>query len=266
MQWVNNHEVQIRTRFTKKAQEKRERKKEGYYQDSSKADDVIKQMFNRNIGVFTQDLQKYYREILGENQQAREVNRNMQFLVLDSIFLGTTTKLVTVSGINTSQIDICSREVEFCGPGRDETNSYTGELRDFLKTRNAEDYTYDVVVFDFCGSWSAKHKEAVELLFKKKLIDTVGVFAITLSYRNGKKSLDYMHQNVIEGKNDIRRIAYENGYDLGWFVRLQNKSDQVCSYIWKCIERKDAMHYQKGIQYDKSGFAADHWCDTPVKE
>lgn len=91
------------------------------------------------------------------------------------------TKIVTGCPIRPEQIDVCSSQVEFDGVGRDEKNSFTGYLSQFLKNRLALDYVYDVVVLDFSGSWSKENRKCVEMIFRKKLIDTLGIFVVTLA-------------------------------------------------------------------------------------
>lgn len=253
--WTTNS-VNIQTRYTKAAIIARQNGKTSY-DDNFKVNDPIKILANSYLCAKTLDLHNYYKSLFSQDSQqdALEAIRDMRYLTLDGLYLGTTTRLTKDCGAPLSQIHICSDEIEFRGEG----NTYTGQLTDYLRSISPEDGLFDVVFLDFCGNLSKNNMEAVELLFQKRLLDVVGIFAITLSNRNGPYSSSYHHEHSFGGLVRVVEIAKKHGYFIGNTDPVENVSHGMCTYICKFMDTMNALDYSTGLVLDQNNLGSDNW-------
>jgi len=95
---------------------------------------------------------------------------------------------------------------------------HTGELSSFLDKKAAAvggADKYDLAILDFCGSWPGikqEQRRCVGVLFEKNLLEDVSVLEVTLSFRNGDKRMEYMHQIMAVAATDIQSLAQKAGY------------------------------------------------------
>lgn len=255
--WVRNS-VSMKTRYTQSAVSARKKGKQSY-DDDLKVDDPIKSLANSFLCAKARDLQEYYKSIIPCKDEADAAIGRMRYLTLDSLYLGTTTRFVKDCGVSLSQIYICSEEIEFEGDGRNKKNSYTGKLNDYLRSISRSDVIFDVVYLDFCGNLSKENMDAVELLFKKRLLDVVGIFAITLSYRCGNKTTSYNREHTFGGILSVVDLAKKYGYHLGNIDPVENVPHGMSTYVCKFIEIKRALDHKEGLNLDGNRYGPDNW-------
>jgi hypothetical protein len=256
--WIQ-HSVAIETRYTRAAVAARKSGKSAY-DDDRKTTDPIKNRANSVVCAYTLDLHNYYRSIIKMKNMIRPFIRNMRYLVLDALYLGTTTRLVNDCGVPLSNIYVCSNEIEFRG----HINSFTGRLVDYLLTLDPNDVKFDVLFLDFCGNLSKENLEALELLFKKRLLDVVGILAITLSYRNGNKSAAYNREHTFGGLMKLKALALKYGYYIGLSEPVENVKHGMCTYVCKFLDFEDAMHHREGFNLDGENLGPDNWVNRSV--
>lgn len=262
--WISN-KVDVQTRYTKAAAVAR-RSGKITYDDNSKVNDPVKNMANSYLCAKTLDLHNYYKSLYPKErqQEALDTIRQLRYLTLDGLYLGTTTRLAKDCGVPLSNIHVCSDEIEFKGDGRSSKNSYTGQLTDYLRSISREDVIFDVVFLDFCGNLSKNNMEAVELLFKKRLLEAVGIFAITLSYRNGPQASSYNREHSFGGMLRVEEIAKRYGYYIGNTDPVENVSYGMCTYVCKFMEIKNALDHCTGLILDQNNLGPDNWVRRSV--
>lgn len=256
--WIK-HSVAIETRYTRAAVAARKSGRSAY-DDDRKTTDPIKNRANSVVCAYTLDLHNYYRSIIKKKNMISPFIRNLRYLVLDALYLGTTTRLVNDCGVPLSNVYVCSNEIEFRG----HMNSFTGRLVDYLLTLDPNDVMFDVLFLDFCGNLSKENLEALELLFKKRLLDVVGILAITLSYRNGNRSAAYNREHTFGGLMKLKALALKYGYYIGLSEPVENVKHGMCTYVCKFLDFKDAMHHREGFNLDGENLGPDNWVNRSV--
>jgi len=222
------------------------RRKKDKYRDDKKQYDLIKVETNKFIGREILKFQAYYRQITRHDELP-----DLFYFNLDGQFVNTTTHWVEECNVPLENIDICSSTIEFKPRG------YFGTAVDWFKQRDSNDYRYDCVFLDFCGTANNENLEALVTLFKKRLIESIAILAFTFSHRGGPKKLDYYHQQTFGGLVTVCDIARKYGFFIGNVSSIENK--EVTTYVCKVMEIQDALAYGTGIQCDRNNFGPDKW-------
>jgi hypothetical protein len=259
LDWMKNN-VAIETRYTEAAATARTTGANNLYNHENKAKDEVKDLANTVLCSFAADLQKYFQSILRS-----EIIADMRYLVLDGLYLGTTTRLVKECGAALSNVYICSKEIEFrSGNDHNKINSYTGRLVDYLRTLERDQVVFHVLYLDFCGNFSKENYQAVELLFEKQLLAALGIIAITLSYRFGTKSTAYNRQHTFGGLMKFKALALKHGYYIGTSEPVENVKHGMCTYVCKFLNFKEACDHKSGFNLDDRNLGPDNWANRNI--
>ena len=226
------------------------------FNDNKKAHDKIKIEYNRRNCVMLEDLDRFIGRIVSD--------ASFRCLVIDALFLKTTTALVESKFVRLSDIDIVSNSIAFCKQtARLKTGAlFSGPLSDFLHNApipKTEEERYDVLVLDFCGA-SHVHLDCLSLLFEKLMIADLAVGSITFSYRAGpNQNNKYTKQEKIDATNVMFAMAVENGYSIRFYEELEEGT--MFSLFFKIIHNVGALSNNGGFLQtkDKGKEDASNW-------
>ncbi|MBX9637226.1 MAG: hypothetical protein K2Q45_06715 [Nitrosomonas sp.] len=226
------------------------------FQDYAKLFDLFKKSYNKKNCAMAMDLKTFFNTIVSDVK--------FRCLVIDALYLSSSSALFEEAGILLKDMDIVSKTIEFKPPPKGGRcgQLHTGDLYEFLldlPIPDSEEERYDVVVLDFCGAGS-KNLNCFDILCEKLLIADAAVGSITLSARGGRK-LEYMKQEKLEAQNYMITKAMENGYSIRFYGELEYQ--QMFSLFFKMIHNFGSLHPQGGFKTkDKD---ASNWLNTPFK-
>jgi hypothetical protein len=233
------------------------------FQDYAKLFDEFKRLYNKNNCCIAMDLQNFFTCIVSDAE--------FRCLVIDALYLSSSTALFENCGIQLRDIDIVSKTVEFApaltgGKGGRHGRLHTGGLYDFLldlPIPDSEAERYDILVLDFCGSGS-KNLNCFDILCEKLLIADMAVGSITLCARGGR-ALSFTKEEKIEAANYMHSKAVECGYSIRFYGELEYKT--MFSLFFKMIHNVGSLDKHGGFKAvaSRKGKAMDasNWLNTP---
>jgi hypothetical protein len=242
------------------------------FQDYEKLFDEFKRSYNKNNCTMTMDLQDFFNCIVSDAE--------FRCLVIDALYLSSSTALFDKCGIQLRDIDIVSKTVEFAPVppkggregGRGQRvcgHLHTGDLYDFLldlPIPDSEAERYDVFVLDFCGSGS-KNLNCFDIMCEKLLIADMAVGSITLCSRTNYK-VGFTKQEKIDAANYMHSKAVECGYSIRFYGELEYKT--MFSLFFKMIHNVGSLDKVGGFKAalpacGGKGRAMDasNWLNTP---
>lgn len=235
------------------------------FQDYEKLFDEFKRSYNKNNCCAAMDLQDFFNCIVSDAE--------FRCLVIDALYLSSSTALFEQCGIQLRDIDIVSKTVEFAPPkgGRGGLvgHLHTGDLYNFLldlPIPDTEAERYDVFVLDFCGS-ASKNLNCFDIMCEKLLIADMAVGSITLCARGGR-TLDYTKQEKLEAANYMHSKAVECGYSIRFYGELEYKT--MFSLFFKMIHNVGSLDKHGGFKASLpaaggkgKAMDASNWLNTP---
>lgn len=235
------------------------------FQDYEKLFDEFKKSYNKNNCTMAMDLQEFFNCIVSDAE--------FRCLVIDALYLSSSTALFEKCGIQLRDIDIVSKTVEFAPAltgGRRGRKAFgrlhTGDLYDFLldlPIPDSEAERYDILVLDFCGSGS-KNLNCFDILCEKLLIADMAVGSITLCSRTNYK-VGFTKQEKIDAANYMHSKAVECGYSIRFYGELEYKT--MFSLFFKMIHNVGSLDKVGGFKAVASGkgkaMDASNWLNTP---
>lgn len=241
------------TRYTDATAKRRARSK-SKYDHAQKRQEQTKRTFNQKVGAAVTDVCDYLAQLVSAPDALK---REMNFLVLDGLYLCTTEALVA-AGIPLSNIYICSRELECRGV----TNFYSGELGDYLRLLHRRGICFSGAILDFCGTYALDQRASTEYLIDNHMLDAVSFMAITICKRVNTRKNTLFHQEPLMAHQAVCRRLLDADYSLGNISLLENT--RVMTYIYKLLDIYDSMHIKTGYRLDAQGRAPDYWVCQPA--
>lgn len=224
------------------------------YKQRDKKTDQNKQIYYKCLVAYINDLKSYNRMTQVKNDTP------LDYITLESYEMTSAKLFVSETGARIQNIDIISKNVQFTKTKKSVKTGdlFTGELFDYLD--DVRPRVYDVVNFDFCGTWT-KQKGCVKKMFQLRLFDECAFLAITCCARNNAKSEHlYQNQDEAECRNDVRKWAWANGYAAEAHHEEFHYNSMFCLFF-KVIHLENTMSYQGGIDCK---ITAHKWLHTSV--